>query len=174
MSGMKILFILMIAGFIVPGLWNSVPIIKDTFHSILDPTFGTLMLWNPQIGFIIIVAILTFITTIVYKYTTDQKTLKEIKEEQKKIQEEMKKYREHPEKMMEFQKKTLDLTMKAMPITMRPAIFTIIPFIFLLKWFGDFFAIYPFKALGFMHWILGYIVFSIFLSSFIRKILKVN
>lgn len=174
MSGMKIVFLILIIGLIVPALWDAVPIIKDSVHAILNPTLGILLAWNANIGFLIITAILTFISTLIYKYTTDQKTLKEIKEEQKLIQQEMKKYKDHPEKFMEYQKKSMELSMKVMPMVMRPAIFTIIPFILLFRWFSDFFTANPASIPGFGHWIITYILLSIILSSVFRKMLKVS
>lgn len=173
MKGMKTLFLVMALSLVVATLWDSLPIIKTTIHAALDPTLGKLLDFHLNIGFIIIVAIFTLITTLLQKYMTDQQTLREIKEEQKLMQEEMKKYKEHPEKLMEFQKKSMELTFKAMPITMRPLIYTSIPFILFFRWFGDFFAANPVKILG-MNWLLAYILFSIIISIILRKILKVH
>src|SRR3989338_5522484 len=174
MSGMKIMFLILAIGLIVPALWNSIPVIKETAHAILDPSIGALLLWNLNIGFIIVISALTFISTLLYKYTTDQKTLKEIKDEQKLLQAEMKKYRDHPEKFMEYQKKSMELTMKILPMAMRPTVYTIVPIILLFNWFTDFFASNPAKIFGFMHWLLAYIIISIIISSIFRKLLKVS
>jgi len=174
MSGMKLMLLILAVGLIVPILWSSVPVIKDSVHFILDPSLGSLLSWNVNIGLIIVTAILTFISTIIYKYTTDQKTLKEIKEEQKLIQEEMKKYRDHPEKMMEHQKRSMELSMKTMPLIMRPLIYTTIPLILLFRWFADFFIANPVAIFGFMNWIIAYLIFSIIFSNIFRKMLKVH
>ena len=185
MKGMKPLFIILIVSIVVATLWNSLPVIKSSVHAALDPTAGSLLNWNISLGILIISVILTLITTLLQKYTTDQEMLKQIKAEQKLVQEEMKKYKEHPEKVLELQKKSMELAGKSMPIVMRPAIFTSIPFILLIRWFGDYFTKVPagVKLLGFISpnstflfpgWIWVYLIASIACSSILRKMLKVH
>src|SRR3989338_6137897 len=159
MKGMGIFFIIMLLGLGVAFLWDSIPLVKTNVHAILDPTLGTLLNAHILFGFLTLAALLTFITTLFQKYTTDQQQLKELRQEQKLLQEEMKKYREHPEKMMELNQKSMAIIAKTMPLTLRPAMYTSIPFILLFRWFGDYFLAHPAKVLG-MHWILAYFVFS--------------
>ncbi|MBI5871717.1 DUF106 domain-containing protein [archaeon] len=172
MKGMTILFLVMLGSILIASLWNSIPAIKDSVHAVLDPTAGKLMNWNIYFGFIVVSLIITLITTLVQKYTTDQETLKKLKQEQKLLQEEMKKYKDNPEKMLEFQKKSFEIIPKTMDITMRPIIYTFVPFVLLLRWFGDYFAGNPFKFFGFLSWIWFYILSAIALSVIIRKVLK--
>lgn len=183
MKGMNTLFIVLAISLLVASLWNSVPIIKDGVHAILDPSTGYLLNWNLNIGFIIIIILFVLLTTILQKYFTDQATLKRIKEEQKVVQEEMKKYREHPEKLMELQKKSMELISQSMPIAMRPAMFTSIPFILFFRWFGDYFADVDAKIFGifstqgvwlFPKWVWAYILSSIVISMILRKVMKVH
>lgn len=100
------MIIVMLASLAIAFLWDKVPAIKNAIHVVLNPTAGALMNWNLTFGLIIIVFILTLITTLVQKYTTDQKTLKELKAEQKELQKQMKEFKNHPEKLMDLQKKT--------------------------------------------------------------------
>jgi uncharacterized membrane protein (DUF106 family) len=174
MKGMKIMLIVMIVTMFVALLWDSLPIIKDSVHLILDPTAGKLLLWNVSYGMLLIAAAMTLITTLLQKYTTDQVEIKRLKEHQKKLQEEMKKYKDNPQKMMDIQKQTMELTFnEMMPLTMKPLIYTAIPFILLFRWFGAFFTENVVKVFG-MNWILGYIVLSIIFSLIFRKVLKVQ
>lgn len=164
-----IIFI-MIISLAIAGFWNSVPIIKDTVHAILDPSAGVLLNWNLTLGMLIIVFIIAVITTIVQKYATDQEALKELRAEQKILQEEMKKYKEHPEKLMELQKKQLEFIPKTMKLSMRAIVFTGIPFILFFRWFLDFFEAIPeFRFFGFITWFWFYLIFSIIFSSILRK-----
>jgi uncharacterized membrane protein (DUF106 family) len=179
MKGMTIMFLVMILGLVVAGAWNSLPGIKTGVHLILDPSLGSLMNWNLNIGFILIVAALTLITVILQKYLTDQDALKTIKEEQKIIQEEMKLYKANPEKQMALSKKSMELQMKAMPMTMKPVLYTTIPFILSFRWFADYFMplketklIYFFNASS--GWIWAYIILSIIMSIILRKVFKVH
>jgi uncharacterized membrane protein (DUF106 family) len=178
-GGMKIMFLITIIGLLVATVWDSIPIVAKVVHNILDPTFGALMNWNLDLGFIIIVGFLTLITVIVQKYMTDQDVLKQIKDEQKIIQAEMKLARSNPEKSMELSKKSMELQMKAMPITMKPVMYTTIPFILSFRWFADYFT--PLKEVKLVHfftastgWIWAYILISIILSIILRKIFKVH
>ena len=165
MKGMNILFWVMVLSLAVAFLWNSLPPIKNGVHAVLDPSAGHLLNWNATLGLLAITIVMTFITTLLQKYATDQNLLKQIKEEQKLVQEEMKLYRTHPEKSLELSKKSMELTAKAMPVAMRPVLYTAIPFVLLLRWFSDYFIANPVKILGFMSGIWGYIVFSIGRSS---------
>lgn len=168
------LIIVMLASLVIAFFWNSSPLIKDNAHKIIDPILTPLLSWNLTIGMAILVFIITLITTIIQKYATDQKTLKEMKEEQKKLNEEMKEFKDHPEKLMELQKKQFEFMGPMMKLSMRPMIFTGIPFILLFRWFFDYFEILgnP-KFFGFLTWFWFYLIGSLVFSSILRKVLKV-
>jgi len=154
-------------------LWAKIPQIKSTVHAALDPTLGVLMNWNVLIGFSLVIFILTAITTILQKYTTDQKAIAEIKKEQKEMQAEMKKYKDNPQKMMELQQASLPSTMKLMQLTMKSQFYTIVPLVLLFRWFWDFFGVLgEYKFFG-LSWIWFYLIASVIFSSILRNILKV-
>ncbi len=169
------IIIIMLASLVIAGLWDKVPFIKNAIHAVLDPTAGALLLWNVSWGMTIIVILITLIVTLVQKYATDQKTLKELKEEQKSIQKQMKEFREHPDKVMELQKKQMALMPKQMKLSMRAIAFTGIPFILFFRWFYDFFATLDDVVFFgiFKRWFVFYIIVSLVVSSILRKILKV-
>ena len=173
MKGMGILLGVMLLSMVVAFAWDSVPVIKTLAHSILDPTAGALLDWHPLFGFLLITAIIVLITTLVQKFATDQKMLKELRNESKLLNEEMKKFKDHPEKLMEIQKKQFEIMGKTMPLTMRPLLYTMIPFVLFLRWFADYFALNPFKFLG-LSWFWAYFIASIIFSIIFRKILKVQ
>lgn len=170
------IFIAMILSLVLAGLWNSVPVIGESVHAVLDPTAGKILNWNITYGMLIIVAIIAFITTLVQKYATDQETMREMKKEQKELQEEMKKYKEHPEKLMELQKKQFEFMPKMMKLSMRPLVYTAIPFVLFFRWFNDYFAmpaLEGFRFFGFLSWFWFYLIFAIIFGSIFRKVLKV-
>ncbi|MBI3623789.1 DUF106 domain-containing protein [Candidatus Pacearchaeota archaeon] len=170
----KLVFIVLIISLVIASLWNKVSWISKPIHSVLDPSLGALLNWNLLIGMIIIVAILNLITTLIQKYTTDQETLRSIKQEQKALQEEMKSHRDNPQKMMELQKKSLEFIPQTMKLSMRSFTYTAVPLILLFRWFIDTFnALGNPKFLGFLGWIWFYLLSSIIISSILRKILKV-
>ena len=73
------LIIFMLITLVLASLWDKIPAIKNAIHYVLDPSAGALINWNLNIGMLIIVLIITAITTVVQKYATDQKTLKELR-----------------------------------------------------------------------------------------------
>jgi len=170
----KPFFILMLFSLVVAGMWDNLPAIKNTIHAILDPTLGFLLSAHLLTGFLIITLLVTFATTLIQKYGTDQAALKGLKEEQKALQQEMKQHQQNPQKMLEIQKKQLEQIPRTFELTLQPLIYTAIPFVLLLRWFSD-----TFKNLnnpeffGFLSWFWAYLIFTIIFSILLRKLLKV-
>jgi len=130
--------------------------------------------WNLIIGMLLVVFFITLITTLIQKYATDQKALKELKHEQKILQEEMKKYRDNPAKISELSKKQMEFIPRTFKLTSRTVLFTGIPFILFFRWFYDFFsAMGEPKFFGFLSWFWFYLIFTLIFSSILRKVLKV-
>ncbi|MEJ2267589.1 MAG: EMC3/TMCO1 family protein [Nanoarchaeota archaeon] len=170
----KPIIFIMIVSIGIAMFWDKIPYIKDSVHAVLDPTVGFLLNLNLIWGMIFVVLVISFLTTIVQKYATDQKALKELRKEQKILQEEMKKYKEHPEKMAELSKKQFEFIPKTFKLTSRAIMFTGIPFILFFRWFNDFFtAIGDPKFFGFLSWFWFYLIFTMIFSSIFRKVLKV-
>lgn len=173
-SGFMIFFIVMGISLLAALLWDQFSFIKNTVHYLLDPTAGILLRWDLTLGMFIIVLIVSLGITLIQKYATDQKTLRELKDEQKLLQEEMKKFKDHPEKLMELQKKQMEFIPKTMRLSMRPLMFTGVPLILFYRWFNDFFTAAGNPLFfGFLSWLWFYLIFSILFNSLLRKILNV-
>lgn len=177
------LIIIMIVSMLIAFYWDKLPWISNSIHAILNPSAGALLDWNLNLGMIIIVFVITLLTTIVQKYATDQKTLKELKKEQKEIQKQMKEFKNHPEKIMELQKKQFAMMPKQMKLSMRAIAYTGVPFILFFRWFNDYFVhlaklaelageAAPKFILG-MGWFLFYFIFAIIFGSILRKYMDV-
>jgi len=171
----KPIVFIMIASMAIALFWDKIPFIKDSVHFVLDPSAGTLLNWNATWGMILIVLIISLFTTLVQKYATDQKALKELRKEQKILQAEMKKYKEHPEKMAELSKKQFAFLPKTFKLTSRAMMFTGIPFILFFRWFNDFFSAFEVELvfLGFLSWFWFYLIFTMIFSTIFRKVFKV-
>lgn len=169
------IFIILIISMIIASSWDKIPAIKNSIHYILDPSAGALLNWNLNLGMIIIVFVITLLTTLVQKYATDQKTLKEMKKEQKEMQNQMKEFKNHPEKLMELQKKQMSMLLPQMKLSMRAVAYTGIPFILFFRWFNDYFAVLPEGTKFFlgMGWFLFYFIFAIIFGTIFRKYLDV-
>jgi uncharacterized membrane protein (DUF106 family) len=121
-----------------------------------------------------VVFIITLITTIIQKYATDQKALREIKEEQKKLQGKMNEFKNNPEKLMQLQKEQFAMMPKQMKLSMRGIAYTGIPFILFFRWFNDYFlALGSPKFFGFLGWFWFYFIFSLIFSMILKKYMKV-
>jgi uncharacterized membrane protein (DUF106 family) len=173
MKSMNKLLLVMALSLVIAFYWTNLTFIKTPIHAALDPTAGKLLGWNANIGMIVIAAIIGLAIILVQKYTTDQKTLREIKKEQKLIQEEIKKYKHDQEKFLELNKKQMALLPKTMDITLRPVIYTSVPIILFFRWFNDYFAANPVKIFGFLSWIWAYLILSIIFTSIFRKVFDV-
>lgn len=173
MKSMTKLMLIMALSLVIAFYWDNLSFIKTPIHAAFDPSIGKLLNWNVNIGMIIIAAVLGLIIILVQKYTTDQKTLREIKKEQKLLQEEIKKYKHDQEKFLELNKKQLELLPKTMDITLRPIFYTSVPIILFFRWFNDYFAANPVKIFGFLTWIWAYLILSIIFTSIFRKVFDV-
>lgn len=118
--------------------------------NILDPALNLLFGWTKllpsSLGILILALIITLITTLIYKYTTDQKLLKSVKEKQKKLQEEMKKSRDNPKKMMKINKEMMELSMSMMKESFKSMLYTILPILILFGWIASNYSFQPATA----------------------------
>jgi len=125
---------------------------------------------NPKLGIILISLIVTIFVSLVNKYTTDQKRMKEIKENQKKLQEEIKRNKNDPKKMLELQKEMMTYSGEMMKHSFKPMIFTLIPLLVLFGWLKNVFI----GTILEKSWIWWYIISSIILSLVVKKIFRIE
>jgi uncharacterized membrane protein (DUF106 family) len=89
----------------------------------------------PYFWIIFIISLLaTLLTTIIYKYTTNQKQLKQIKKEMKEMKAELKKYKNDQKKMMKVQKDMLEKNMIMMKQSFKSMLYTFVPLILIFAW----------------------------------------
>lgn len=168
------IFLVMAASILIAILWNQVPIIKNSVNSVLNPTLGALLRWNVDFGALLIIFFITLITTLIQKYATDQKALKDLKAEQKKIQEEMKISKDNPEKMKELSKKQMEFIPQTFRLTSKSIVYTGVPLILFYRWFSDIFTTLGSPLIfGIFSWFLFYIISAMVISSVLRKVMKV-
>jgi uncharacterized membrane protein (DUF106 family) len=166
------IFIIMLISLAIASFWNSVPLIKNSVNAVLGPTAGALLRWNLTYGMAILVLILALFMTLVQKYTTDQKALRDMREEQKKLQVDLKKLTPGSKEHTELSMKSMSFLGPMFKLSMRPIIYTAIPIILLFRWFADYFAVVPFKFIG-LSWFWFYLIGSIIFSSILRKMMNV-
>lgn len=120
-----------------------------TANAILNLIFSPFLNLGPAIVIAIFGALISIITTIIYKYTTPQKELKELREESSKIQKrirELQKKASEPEaqkEMMKLNSKILAISGKQMKYTMNSTLITFIPLILIFSWINANYAYQP-------------------------------
>jgi len=125
---------------------------------------------NPKIGIILISVVVTVFVSLINKYTTNQKRMKEIKESQKKIQEEIKKNKNDSKKMLELQKEMMAHSSEMMKHGFKPMLLTLIPLLILFNWLKTVFIGGALER----SWVWWYIISSIILSLIFKKIFKIE
>lgn len=140
-----------------------------------DATLGRVLSLPQPLGLFLISFFLTLALTLVYKWMTDQKLMKSLKEEMTAMRGEMKQYKQDTQKMMELNKKVWDKNMVYLKHSLKPNLITLIPIIIIFSWLRSYYEGLgnPTIFLG-LSWLWTYIIFSLVLSMLIRKLLKVH
>jgi hypothetical protein len=97
---------------------------------VLNPLLGLPVFW---IVFIMSLSV-SLLITFIYKLTTNQNLMKQLKDELKELQKEMKELKDKPEEMMKVQQKAMKTNMKYMGHSMRSTLVTFIPIIIIFGW----------------------------------------
>lgn len=104
------------------------------FDSIIDPIFAPFLNLNPLVTIVLLAFLLSLAITLIYRAITDQKQMKQLKDEMKASQKEMKKYKDDPQRMMKLQKKAMEKNMQYMMQSFKPTLVTFIPIIIIFGW----------------------------------------
>jgi len=110
--------------------------------TIFNPWLGLALKLPPFWAILVISAFITVLVTVVYKYTTNQREMKQIKGDLKKYQKEMRETKD-TKKLMVIQKKALDLNMTYMKSSFKSTLYTFIPIIIIFAWLNMHIAYYP-------------------------------
>src|SRR3989344_1742544 len=140
--------------------------------SFFNSIFGFLIKINPLLGLLIISFILTLLISLSYKFLTNQKELKQHKEEMNILQKEIKSLKDNPQKMMDKQKELMEKNFKMMKYNIKPMIITFIPLIIIFGWLRVTFEPLGKLILG-LSWFWVYLISAIVFSILIRKLLKI-
>ena len=116
---------------------------------------------------IVIGALVTFISTLITKWLTNQEHLKSLKARQKELQKELKGCKDDECKMKELQAEMMQIAGTMMKSSFKPMFITIIPFLLLFAWLRSIYT--PIMGFGWFWWYLGA---SIIFSIVMRKVLK--
>ena len=119
-------------------------------------------------------AVITFFSTLLMKYLTDQDHLKSLKKRQKELQKEIREHQKQKQftKIEELNKELVDISLSMMKasFSIKQLIITIVPFFLFFLWLKEIFM--TTLDWSFMKFFLLYILFSVITSTIYRKILK--
>ncbi len=105
------------------------------FESILNPIFSPLLTLPPVWSILIISLIITLITTLAFKYLTDQDKMKALKKELKEFQAKIKEVsKKNPDKALKMQQEMMSKNMQLMKYSFKPTLYTMIPIIIIFGW----------------------------------------
>lgn len=113
------------------------------FSSILDPVFVPLLSLGYFWAIVILSFIITLLSTLIYKWTTNQSLMKDLKDELKALQGEIKLLKDKPDQAMVVQKKMMETNSKYMMHSFKPMLFTFLPIILIFGWMTTHVGYYP-------------------------------
>src|SRR3989338_5069340 len=113
--------------------------------SFLDPVLGPFLQMNSLLAITILSLLISLIITLIYKYTTNQDLMKQIKDEIREFQKELKSLKDNPAEMMRVQKEAMKTNMKYMSMSMKATLITFIPIIFIFGWMSSHLALESLK-----------------------------
>jgi uncharacterized membrane protein (DUF106 family) len=106
--------------------------------SFVDPLLNWVLMFNPFISILILSFIMGLISTLAYKFASDQKKIKSLKEESKELQKKIRKVsKEHPEKAMKMNSKLMKLNGPLMKESFKSTIWTLIPALIIITWMSS-------------------------------------
>jgi len=141
--------------------------------------FQDIVTSQPALFIIVASLLIAVLITLIYKYTSNQKEMKRLKEELKSLQGRMKEHKGDAGKMMEVQKELAQKNLQYMSHSFKPMIFTFVPVILIFWWLGSLYKGIPvvltIPGVGWnLSWVWTYIIFSFVFSMILRKTLKVH
>ena len=102
--------------------------------ALLDPVLNWTLNFNPFIAILILSFIVTMISNLIYKFTTDQKKMKELKDRIEEYRGKIKESRDNPKKMMKLNNEAMQINMQYLTKSLKPMLFTFIPIIIIFAW----------------------------------------
>ncbi len=110
-------------------------------ETILDPILGWSLNMPLWLAILILSFLISLVITVVYRFATDQKEMKRLKEKTKKFQKEMRSHRDDPKKLAKIQKEAMSVNMTYMGKSLKPTLYTMIPLLFIFLWMNNAFAL---------------------------------
>jgi uncharacterized membrane protein (DUF106 family) len=109
----------------------------------MDYALGWTLALHPFLAIALLAFLITLLITLIYKYTTDQNLMKQLKDELKELQKELKTLKDHPDKALKVQKQMMETNTKYMMQSLKATLYTFLPIIIIFGWMSAHLAFYP-------------------------------
>ena len=150
----------------------------ESYYSILSSLFSPVLAMPLFIAELSISLLIIFLITLVYRFTTNQTAMRELKQKQQELSAKMKELQKtNPEEANKVAGEVLKLTNVQMKENMKPMMLTMAVVFLFLPWFGEVFIgpIVTFPLFNYsVGWLGWYIVISIPFTQLFRKLLGVE
>jgi uncharacterized membrane protein (DUF106 family) len=103
-------------------------------NAVFDPIFVPIIRFSPLIAVILLSVIISLIMTLIYKYTTNQKRMKELKEKLDGYQKELKESKNDQKRMMAINSDMMKVNAEYMKQSIKPMLVSWIPVILIFGW----------------------------------------
>jgi len=154
----------------------------DGTYAIMSALFGPVLGLQPMLSLAVVSIAVTFVITLIYRFLSDPKKIKELRDRAKEINAKTKEIQKsNPEEAKNLTNEMLSITNKQMMANMKPMLVTLLVAALTLPWMAEQFAgpIVRLPAdvpmLGVdLGWLMWYILISIPASQILRKALGVD
>ncbi|MEM5814534.1 MAG: EMC3/TMCO1 family protein [Candidatus Aenigmatarchaeota archaeon] len=154
----------------------------DGTYAIMDALFGPVTGLHPALSLAVVSLAVTFVITLVYRFLSDPKKMKELRDRTKEINAKVKEIQnKNPEEAKRLTNEMLNITNKQMMANMKPMLVTLLVAAVTLPWMAEQYAgpivklpaEVPFFGTD-LGWIVWYILISIPASQILRKLIGVD
>lgn len=109
--------------------------------NIIDPILDFIFVPLLSLGYFVFLLVISFLISLMLmlmtKYLTDQKLMKELRDNMKSYQEQMKQHKSNPSKVMELQKKSMEQNLIYMKHSFKTTIYSFLPIIIIIGWMSS-------------------------------------
>jgi uncharacterized membrane protein (DUF106 family) len=154
----------------------------DGMYGILNAVFGPVMGMQPMLSLIAVSVAVTFVITLLYRFLSNPKKMKELKDRAKELSTKTKELQKtNPDEAKKMTNEMLEITNKQMMASMKPMLATLLIAALFLPWMAAQFtgpivrlpADVPYFGAD-LGWLMWYIIVSIPASQILRKLLGVD
>ncbi len=111
--------------------------------TILNPVLNPLLSLGSFWTILIVSLFISLLTTVIYKYATDQPALRSLKADMKRKQKKMSALKDQPKKAMKIQKEVMKLNGQYMKASFKSMLYTFLPILIFFGWLGANLAFMP-------------------------------